>query len=555
MPVKGVYSKVIEPTEYVAPMDLDLYLKGETMRYEQSQKKLQELQNQASNVFNIPAYGVDREKLDEYQQKFQAELQSLSGANLKDINTSSKLNNIIKQYASNPEVLNIAQRGYKWQQYQKELSDIKEKGKIVPVWKLKDYKDAENYYSGSEFIADKKFTGNIQEGFDWNKFNKAISDGVDKTSLQTTVGANQQYFEGKTYNNLSTAYKQALQSQPGALEDLQQQFEYYYGNQDWATKDKQLAIEQYQQALYMAANGNTEDIRQQAAQLAQYWQQQASKTNNNMSKEQAFENFILANVDDFASAHTTYALKDTKMGEQAKLTQTFNQQKSLQNDRQAFQARENQLNRDAALNVAGIKQQYSGKNPEEKERYDLKEEMRKSGINPYKEDGTEYSIQEMSSMIANHNAIMGNKSIPYNDYNYSLSEIEGKLQSTSEDVRTEAAKALLKFTTNWDESVEPEIKDGEITYEPSDYDWSFSNPTVNIYGLLEIAKKRVRYSVNNTNNTIAEPNTQNTVQQDATRVNNTVGAVTPTGLKTSAPENKVDVTKVDVKQGKSVFKE
>ena len=133
--------------------------------------------------------------------------------------------------------------------------------------------------------------------------------------MQTTVGANQKYFEGKTYNSLATAYKQALQSQPGALEDLQQQFEYYYGDQDWATKDKQLAIEQYQQAVYMAANGDTEDVRQQAAQLAQYWQQQASKTNDNMSKDQAFDNFILASVDDFASAHTTYALKDTKMAE------------------------------------------------------------------------------------------------------------------------------------------------------------------------------------------------------------------------------------------------
>ena len=552
MPVKGVYSKVIEPTEYVAPMDLDLYLKGETMRYEQSQKKLQELQNQASNVFNIPAYGVDREKLDEYQQKFQAELQSLSGANLKDINTSSKLNNIIKQYASNPEVLNIAQRGYKWQQYQKELSDIKEKGKIVPVWKLKDYKDAENYYSGSEFIADKKFTGNIQEGFDWNKFNKAISDGVDKTSLQTTVGANQQYFEGKTYNNLATSYKQALQSQPGALEDLQQQFEHYYGDQDWATKDKQLAAEQYQQAVYMAANGDTEDIRQQAAQLAQYWQQQASKTNDNMSKDQAFDNFILANVDDFASAHTTYALKDTKMGEQAKLSQTFYQQKALQNDRQAFQARENQLNRDAALNLAGVKYSYTGKDPSEKERVNLAEELAGAGLTVTKENGELYSLKELLDMKSNSRIIYNNKA-------YSYGQLKSMVESGKEDVKKEAAKALLKFTMDWDEEDQegdPTDKidaEGNFEYEPKNWEWY--NKTANISEMLELAKAKIDVSVSNTNNAIAEPDFQNIIKQDATKVSNVVGAVTPTGLKTSAPENKVDVTKVDVKQGKSVFKE
>lgn len=547
MPVKGVYSKVIEPTEYVAPMDLDLYLKGETMQYEQSQKKLQELQNQVSNVFNIPAYGIDKEKLNEYQQKFQADLQSLSGANLKDINTSSKLNNIIKQYANNSEVLNIAQRGYKWQQYQKELSDIKEKGKIVPVWKLKDYKDAENYYSGSEFIADKKFTGNIQEGFDWNKFNKAVSDGVDKTSLQTTVGANQKYFEGKTYNSLATAYKQALQSQPGALEDLQQQFEHYYGDQDWAAKDKQLAVEQYQQAVYMAANGQTEDIRQQSAELAKYWQQQALQTNNNISKDQAFDNFILANVDDFASAHTTYALKDTKMGEQAKLTQTFNQQKALQNDRQAFQSRENQLNRDAALNLAGVRQT----NLAEKSDTWLDKEMAENGI-PNKINGVLMNRQEKIEAITEFNKNKGELLFHYNNKNNSLDKLEEDLFSSDEETSKAAADAALRFADDAYDAEAPELKitGNNIEYDQNDRILNINKTTQELLDLVKekLNKSKLNKVLTDTKGIMGVSGvTGVTGDVGATGATGITGATGVTGdntteINTSAPKVKVDKT-------------
>ena len=504
MPVKGVYSKVIEPTEYVAPMDLDLYLKGETMLYKQSQQKLQELQNQVSNVFNIPAYGVDKEKLNEYQQKFQADLQSLSGSNLKDINTSSKLNNIIKQYANNSEILNIAQRGYKWQQYQKDLHDIKEKGKIVPLWKLKDYKDAENYYNGTEFIADKKFTGDIQEGFDWNKFNKDVSDGVDKTSLQTTVGANQKYFEGKTYNSLATAYKQALQSQPGALEDLQQQFEYYYGDQDWATKDKQLAIEQYQQAVYMAANGQTEDIRQQSAELAKYWQQQALQTNNNMSKDQAFNNFILANVDDFASAHTTYALKDTKMNEQAKLTQQFNQQMALQNDMQAFQKSENALNRESAKEIAGIR-----------------------ALTPFSEDKQLKSFQNTAgklgiSLTIIENGVEREKTVPelINDIRVRKGlkvKIDG--EHSIEELIVGVTAGNKEYIETAIKSLDPEVANN---LDKTD-DMSYRKDIIN--KLEEAAEQKLLY--------------ENTNLQQNNSINKTIGVPESKGATSSAPEDQV----------------
>ena len=533
MPVKGVYSKVIEPTEYVAPMDLDLYLKGETMQYEQSQKKLQELQNQVSNVFNIPAYGIDKEKLNEYQQKFQADLQSLSGANLKDINTSSKLNNIIKQYANNSEILNIAQRGYKWQQYQKELSDIKEKGKIVPVWKLKDYKDAENYYNGTEFIADKKFTGNIQEGFDWNKFNKDVSDGVDKTSLQTTVGANQKYFEGKTYNHLATAYKQALQSQPGALEDLQQQFEHYYGDQDWAAKDKQLAVEQYQQAIYMAANGQTEDIRQQSAELAKYWQQQSLQTNNNMSKDQAFNNFILANVDDFASAHTTYALKDTKMGEQAKLTQTFNQQKALQNDRQAFEKSENALNRESAKEIAGIRA--SSSSPEEKQLRSFQGAAGRLGISL---TVTENGIEREKTVAELIDDIGGNKNLKAEIIGYGIDE---KI-STSEAIAgieagdTEIIKKAMKYLGDkYNIDVADDIIiDGE-TIKYDELGFNFENKETTKQDIIDAL-----LGVTSTTNT--QEKTNATPQQNTNNTNKTIGVPESKGATSSAPKVKVDTT-------------
>jgi len=65
MPIYDPYKEVVQPAKYVAPMDLNLLLKGTQYKQEQSEKNFNEIQGQVNNLLSIPAYGKDKEILNQ----------------------------------------------------------------------------------------------------------------------------------------------------------------------------------------------------------------------------------------------------------------------------------------------------------------------------------------------------------------------------------------------------------------------------------------------------------------------------------------------------------
>jgi hypothetical protein len=323
MAVFGPYTQPVKPAEWVDPLDLNLYAKGTMYKQQLAEQNLQNLTEKFASAFNVPAYGIDAQELGLIENDFKEKLKSLNLSNLSDMSTVSQMRGLINQYTSpttaeGKKMLSIGSRGYKFKDWEEKIKKYEEKGLQVPVWNLKAYQDAQNYYAGNEFQENKSFTGDVKAGFDWDKHNKSLVAGVPEMEQLKKAGPNNEIYKGKTYNALYGKFYEGL-NQPGALDDLRSQFEYNYGNEDYSQLDKELAKQQIQKLNYIIQTTDNPLTLQQAKQDLDYWDDFANSVTPTTSKEDAFKHYVQINAEDFARTNTNYALKDSKMSDSNKL--------------------------------------------------------------------------------------------------------------------------------------------------------------------------------------------------------------------------------------------
>jgi len=270
MPAKGSYSHIIEPPQYVDPIDINLYYKGQMQKENIAEKQLQLIGNQLNTVANIPAFGVDAEHLNQKMQKLKEDFSVLNMSNLNDVNTNAQINGLINQFKSDPEINAIAKRGFFYQNEMKKKQEAEEKGN--PYYSS-GMEELENYYNGSDFI--EKPNVNLSQGFVGADVNKLIQEGLKNVATeevwengysvtrpkkgavegvisnvlsdpriqkQMYYGLDKKYknknWEQDAYNDISEmvslsqeAYNQALQS--GDIIKAQQELENYTKYQSW----------------------------------------------------------------------------------------------------------------------------------------------------------------------------------------------------------------------------------------------------------------------------------------------------------------------------------
>lgn len=327
------YTQPQKPAEWVDPLDLNLYLKGSAYKQQVAEGNLKRIQDQYESLFSVPSYGIDSQRLSEIEQNFRNDLSKMDLGNLSDLSSMSNMNNLINKYTSNnnpdgKDLIAIAKRGNKFKAWEENIRKFQEKGQQIPVWNLKSYNEALNYYEGDNFETERSFSGDITPGFDWDKHNKEIENLVPEKERMKKSGFNQEYYKGKTYQSAFNAFMQGL-NQPGALEDLQKQFEYYYGNEDYGELDKKLALQQIQELSHVAKYSEDEELRNQAINNIKYWEQYANTVNPTTSKQQAFEHYKKINADNFAQTVTNYGLKDVKLSEDGAIKMRHNNEMEL----------------------------------------------------------------------------------------------------------------------------------------------------------------------------------------------------------------------------------
>lgn len=326
------FSKIVEPRPYTPEIDVNVYGKGLLMNEQNMKNTQQNLNNAADNFLNIQTnIPQDAQVLNQRKQEFQNAVKGLNLSNLNNPQTVSQLNQLITKFSTDPDILGIAQRANKLNKDLKDIKDLEEKGKFVPAWKMKSVLDANEYANSGQYLRDKRFNGQIRAGFDWDKHNKDLISSTPEIEILKKSGGNNDLYKGKTYNALQGKFYEGL-NQPGALDDLREQFEYSYGNEDYASHDQQTAIQQVNKLQNIIATSNDPILKQQAINDLEYWKDFSTTVNPQVSKEDAFQRYIRANAEDFARTNTNYALKESKMSDANKMYQEHQYRQLEQGD-------------------------------------------------------------------------------------------------------------------------------------------------------------------------------------------------------------------------------
>ena len=244
MPAKGPYSNLIQPNEFVAPLDLNLYAQSMQYREGLAKQNLQDISNLYNSAFNIPTYGKDKEKLIEIENGLKSQLQSLNLSNLGNAETASQIRNLISQTVNSKDLQGIAERYYTYANEEKLAKDALEKGKtyISPI-----IDQAEEYYSSGVYKTDKRFSGS---GF-YDPNLTAAKNEILKNAPKIKKNVKQgNYFVSVESPDMDwvASQMQDLYSKPEVQKFMQYQFDRNHKNTDWVSVGMQTLQDRLQKA-------------------------------------------------------------------------------------------------------------------------------------------------------------------------------------------------------------------------------------------------------------------------------------------------------------------
>jgi len=221
MPFKGSFSHTINPSEFIAPLDLNTYAQGLKYKEGIAKENFQKIGSNLDNFANIPAFGVDAEHLQKKIAGFKENLAQMNLSNLSDFNTISQVNRLVNQIKSDPEVSAIFQRGSFYENELKKKKEAEEKGKQYVSPGLRQ---AEKYYNQPNFLLDERFnkTGFIAPD---SKDLDDIAKNTPEWENVVTKGGYDVKQKGKAENALFNNYLTHFKTNPQWSQLLNDQFE------------------------------------------------------------------------------------------------------------------------------------------------------------------------------------------------------------------------------------------------------------------------------------------------------------------------------------------
>lgn len=258
MPIYNPYNEVVQPAKYVAPLDLNLLLKGTQYKQEQSEKNFNEIQGQVNNLLSIPAYGKDKEILNQKLQELQQVMGGLDVTNLETPQAKQQINSLINQFSQDKDVQAVAQRGNSYQNMMAEKQDFDKKGK---VYMNQGLRKLNKYYSGDDYIRDVKFSNYGYEAPDAGKIMEEVKKIVTPSKKQVPgLNGTMQEIEEYEPEALKKAFEAVTNSMPTYKQSLIDNLDNSLEGQDvneLAIKKYQPLLAQYQQnetnAMWLAS--------------------------------------------------------------------------------------------------------------------------------------------------------------------------------------------------------------------------------------------------------------------------------------------------------------
>lgn len=306
------YSTPIKPASFEAPLDLDLYAKGTLYKENLAKANLQDISASYNNVFNIPTYGKDKEKIAELEGNLKNELSQMNLANLGNMETASQIKNLISKYSQNKDVMGIAQRYGSYQNELKKKEDAESKGGSYYSSLLKD---ANKYYNSGEFLSDKRFN---KPGYLIPEVAKLQNELIKNNEKSIYRKVSKQTPDGNilTYNKVdgnkaADLWKQQIEANPTLKQYYFDQFQDQNEEVDWDSEGSNLLLNAYQNSLELARLHPEEADYYLSKADQQLKAAQSGKTGNEF-KMSAFNDFITQDAHDFGNVKDALDVEDIK---------------------------------------------------------------------------------------------------------------------------------------------------------------------------------------------------------------------------------------------------
>lgn len=222
------FTRPQSPGQTYLPLSDEVLLMGAKSAYDQKDKTAQKIGATYNSLFGISTYGKDAEVLSQFQQDFENQVGELSKANLRDPEVTSKINSLITQYSSNPDVLNIHKRASVYANELQNKKDYESKGKqyVSPA-----IRQAEKYYNSGVYTRDTQFN---KSGFvaPDNKELDEIAKNTPEWENWVTKGGYDIHQKGKAESSLYNNYLAHFTNNPQWSALLNDQFEQEVENID-----------------------------------------------------------------------------------------------------------------------------------------------------------------------------------------------------------------------------------------------------------------------------------------------------------------------------------
>jgi len=303
MPVKGVYSNLIQPNQFIDPINLGLYAQGMEYKEGIAKQNLQDISALKNSIFNIPTYGKDKEKLLEIENSVKSQLENMNLSNLGDQSTSSQIKNLINKAARDPDVQAISQRYFTYanELKNKEQAEKQNKQYFSPI-----LDQAEEYYGSGVYKTDTRFNGT---GWNDPEINKQMSQILkDAPKIKTNVKQGN-YWVSKESPDMDWVASRVrdLYDSPNARKTLEYNFDRQNKNRDWNSEgvyQLQQDLNKAQTALQINPNDKkAQDFINNNSQLLQnpqlLGQVARNKALNSQINQQINQDIAAANYESF----------------------------------------------------------------------------------------------------------------------------------------------------------------------------------------------------------------------------------------------------------------
>ncbi len=259
------YSQPVKPASFQDPLDLNLFLKGESYKEGLAKDNLQLIGNAINTFSSIPAFGVDAEQLNSEVEGLKSQLTNMNISNLGDINTISQLNKVVSDAKNNPRLMSIARRGNAYSQELAKKQKAEEKGEsyISPI-----LDQAEEYYSNGAFSDKVSFNGSGWVAPDKAKVIKLARENSKKKVLNPSTG---QVTEVIDPQEVGKNYQMLTQSDPRFRKTDEYEFQKNTKGIDWNSQGQNYINQQIellrQEGINARLNNNPEGEQAALSQI------------------------------------------------------------------------------------------------------------------------------------------------------------------------------------------------------------------------------------------------------------------------------------------------